>query len=275
MNWHKLSRKILLAGIPVLLAVWVIACSYRTRYSIGSATGLRGVAVRGGSVEFFSEPWNDPGVRVDSWSEFMRLPTGFRQPWGNWACTDTPVRRRADHSRIPSVAGMGHPPVVEVERRKFLQIPVWALLLPFAGCVVGFCRILERRLESREGKKLAENGAAGHAFSMGSPSAVPTPGGDDDGMSAPDASEPEDAPPEKRGSPADMPLLLAGILLLMTGFVASMAGDFWPLYGLGAAFAFWGLLEADTPLRRVGGVVLSTVCLSSALMDLMVKLAGR
>lgn len=94
-------------------------------------------------------------------------------------------------------------------------------------------------------------------------------------MSAPDASESGDAPRGKRGSPANVPLAVSVVVLVMTGFVASMPGNLWHLYSVAAAFALWGWIKSDTPLRRMTGLVSTTVSLTSAVMDFLVDMAGR
>ncbi|RYD20772.1 MAG: hypothetical protein EOP88_13780 [Verrucomicrobiaceae bacterium] len=94
-------------------------------------------------------------------------------------------------------------------------------------------------------------------------------------MPASDAPESDDPPRGKRGSPANVPLAVSAVVLVMTGFVASMPGDLWLLYGMAAAAALWGWIKSDTPLRRMTGLVLTTISLTSAVMDFLVDMAGR
>lgn len=94
-------------------------------------------------------------------------------------------------------------------------------------------------------------------------------------MSTPDTSEPDEAPRGKRGSPSNIPLAVSGVWLVLTGFAAAMPGDYWPLYGLSAAFALWGLMESDTPLRRMIALVLTTFSMTNGVMDFLVLQAGR
>ncbi len=99
--------------------------------------------------------------------------------------------------------------------------------------------------------------------------------GDDDGMQDNTSPEPEGGSRGKRGSASNIPLAISGVLLLMTGFLASMPGGFWQMFGLSAAFALWALMEAETRPRRMMALVLATVGTTSAVMDYLAYLAGR
>lgn len=193
---------------------------------------------------------------MDSWSEFMLLGSRYRHPWGTWAYIETPVRRRADYSTGPPVPGMPPSPVVE-DWMWSLKIPVWVLWFPAAACIVAFCRIMEKCSGSGKEKELAEGSD-----------------GDGDAISDPDASAPADSPRGKSGSPANIPLAISGVLLLLTSFIDTLPGGYWPLHCISAAFALWGMKEADTPRHRTTAILLTTLCVTCAMMDVLVSMAG-